>query len=351
MLVTSMKTLASLRGTEPLTAAYRAGMRNRKYATALLNKPTAPHDVIPVTTADGARLRVHAYGPADGDPIVLIHGWSCSIEYWYPQINAFADRYRVLTYDQRGHGESALGRAALGPATLAEDLEAVLEAALPRGKRAVLVGHSMGGMTLQAWAAHFPDQVAERASEVVLLNTTSGEVRYETDMLPLLNKPLTVSARQITLRGNPIRMPGLIAETLLFSPFPVPGGPLVSAVLKNRVMNPKATADEVSFALGIIRGCRPLTRGLHAAALVDMNLGDSAKHLSVPTTVIAGANDLLLPERMSRRIAEILEAAGTLADYHVFPTGHLGNVEAIDRFNAVLGRIAERGARPAATAV
>ncbi|MET7768195.1 alpha/beta hydrolase [Nocardia sp. NPDC005366] len=351
MLVTSMKTLAGLRGTEPLTAAYRAGLRSRTYTTAALNKPAAPHDVIPVTTADGADLRVHVYGPADGETIVLVHGWSCSIEYWNPQINAFADRYRVVAYDQRGHGESGLGRARLGAATFAGDLAAVLDATLPRGKRGVLVGHSMGGITLQAWAARYPDQVAERASEVVLVNTAASEIRHETDMLPVLNKPLSVTTRPVTILGATIRMPSPIAETMLFSPIPLPGGWLVNAVFKDRVMNKNATADEVDFAVGIARSCRPLTRGLHAAALLDIDLGDAAANLTVPTTVIAGAGDLILPERLSRRIVELLDRTGSLADYHVWPTGHLGNIEAADRFNAVLDTVVSRSRQDRATAV
>ncbi|MEV0297839.1 alpha/beta hydrolase [Nocardia sp. NPDC050710] len=351
MLVTSMKTLAGVRATEPLTAAYRAGLRNRTYATTSLNKPTAPCEVIPVTTVDGARLRVHAYGPSTGETIVLVHGWSCSLEYWNPQINAFADRYRVVTYDQRGHGESELGRAGLGAASLADDLAAVLDATLAPGKRTVLVGHSMGGMTLQAWAARYPRQVAERASEVVLVNTAASEIRHETDMLPVLNKPLSVSQRPLTVLGNVVRMPSTVAETVLFSPLPLPGGWLVNAVFKDRVMNKNATADEVDFALGIIRSCRPLTRGLHAAALLDIDLGDSAAHLTVPTTVIAGSGDLLLPERLSRKIVDLLASTGALADYHIWPTGHLGNIEAADRFNAELARIVERTDHQTATAV
>lgn len=351
MLVTSMKTLAGLRGSEPLTAAYRAALRNRTFATASLNRPTVPHDIIPVTTADGARLRVHAYGPADGEILVLVHGWSCSIEYWNPQINAFADRYRVLAYDQRGHGESELGRAPLGAASLADDLVAVLDAALPAGKRAVLVGHSMGGMTLQAWAARYPEQVAERASEVVLVNTAASEIRHETDMIPVLNKPLTVADRPLTVLGATVRMPSAIAETMLYSPVPLPGGWLANTVFKDRAMTKNATADEVEFALSVIRSCRPLTRGLHAVALLDIDLGESAEHLTVPTTVIAGSNDLLLPERLSRRIVELLDRTGFLADYHVWPTGHLGNIEAADRFNAVLEQVVTRSYQQTATAV
>ncbi|MFX0580116.1 alpha/beta fold hydrolase [Nocardia nepalensis] len=342
MLVKSMRTLADVRGDEPLTAAYRAGLRSRTYRTASLNSPAAAPEVIPVTTADGAKLRVHAYGPADGDIIVLIHGWSCCIEYWNPQINAFADRYRVLAYDQRGHGESTLGSAGPGAHTLADDLEAVLEATLPFGKRAVLVGHSMGGITLQAWASRYPEQVTRRASAVIMANTAASDIRYETDLLPLLNKPLMVAKRTVKVLGASVRVPLVIAETALTAPVPLPGGWPVSAVFKARVMSKPATRDEVDFSLGIIRSCRPLTRGLHAAALADLDLGDAAKHLTVPTTVIAGAEDHLLPERMSRPIVAALTNAGHLADYQVWPTGHLGNIEAADRFNTLLAEVAER---------
>ncbi|MEV6324368.1 alpha/beta hydrolase [Nocardia sp. NPDC051787] len=341
MLVKSMRTLADARN-GALTAAYRAGLRSRTFRTASLNAPTAPCAVIPVTTKDGARLRVHAYGSADADVIVLIHGWSCSIEYWNPQINAFADRYRVVCYDQRGHGASELGKSAPGKQTLADDLSAVLSATLRPGRRAVLVGHSMGGITVQAWASAYPDQVRRQAAAAVLLNTSSGNIRYDTDLLPLLNKPLTLADRPITVLGATVRMPMIVAETLLTAPVPLPGGWPASALLKARVMTEQATADQVEFALGIVRSCRPLTRGRHAAALADIDLAEAAASLTVPTTVIAGMHDRLLPERMSRRIADALRDAGHLAAYHVWPTGHLGNIEAADRFNAELASIAER---------
>ncbi|PXX63318.1 pimeloyl-ACP methyl ester carboxylesterase [Nocardia tenerifensis] len=349
MLVKSMKTLADARN-GALTAAYRAGLRSRTFRTASLNAPTAPLEVIPVTTVDGARLRVHAYGPADGQVIVLIHGWSCSIEYWNPQINALADRYRVVCYDQRGHGASELGALLPTRHTLADDLSAVLDAALRPGQRAILAGHSMGGITIQAWAARYPEQVLRRASAAVLLNTTSGNIRYDTDLLPLLNKQLVVQNKPVTLLGAPVRMPTFLSEAVLTSPVPLPGGPLVCAVLKSRVMCKHATVDEVNFALGIVRGCRPLARGRHAAALADIDVSDGAAHLTIPTTVIAGRHDHLLPERMSRRIADELSRTGHLAAYHSWPTGHLGNIEAADRFNAVLESVAQQAGLPAAAA-
>ncbi|RJO77910.1 alpha/beta hydrolase [Nocardia panacis] len=335
MLVKSLRALASVRDTEPLTAAYRARLRNRVFATAAFNPPTARREVIPVTTADGARLRVHAYGPPDGAPIVFIHGWSCSIEYWNPQINAFADRYRVIAYDQRGHGASSLGTVAPDARTLADDLTAVLDATLPRGARAVLVGHSMGGITIQSWAAHYPNQVPFRAKAVLLANTASGGIRAETELFPLLNRPLF---------GTRAHLPYIFAETALTLPAPIPDIPAVRTLFRDRILSPAATADEVDFAFGIIRSCRPLTRGLHAAALADLELPTAAKHLTVPTTVIAGSKDHLLPARLNHPILDSLPAT---TPYHLYPTGHLTNIEATPLFNSTLSTLLTTPARNA----
>lgn len=331
-----------------LTAPYRATLRARRFRTAHYNAPAAHPEVVPVTTVDGARLRVHSYGPADAEPIVLVHGWSCCIEYWHPQINAFGDRYRVIAYDQRGHGDSTLGRAPLGDRTLADDLAAVLDATLRPGQQALLVGHSMGGITLQAWAARHPGQVDRRARAVVLANTTSGNIRYDTDLLPLLNKPLSLGSQPLSLLGSPIRLPMIVAESILTTPLPLPGGWAAREILKERIMARGATNEQAEFALNIVRSCRPLARGRHAAILADLQLGAAAANLTVPTTIIAGRYDRLLPERMSRLIADTMIEAGHRPDYQVWPTGHLGNIERIDHFNneltAILNRTSPRSA-------
>lgn len=331
------------------TAQFRAGLRTRSFATAKLNAPAAEHRVVPVTTADGADLRVHVYGPETAPTLVLIHGWACSIEYWNPQISAFAGEYRVVSYDQRGHGESTLGTVAPSEHTLADDLATVLDATLRPGEKAVLAGHSMGGLTIQAWAKHHPEQVSERAAAVLLANTANGGIREETDLLPLLNKQLTLAEYPVTFLGAPIRMPQPVSESLLFAPLPIPGGWFTEQVFRNRIMTPDASDDEVDFAVGIIRSCRPLARGRHAAAMADMDLSEGTANLTVPTTVIAGARDRLLPQRMSRPIVDILRRTGHLADVHVLPHGHLGNIEDSVAFDAILHQILRSATNSRAT--
>ncbi|MGV9679563.1 alpha/beta fold hydrolase [Nocardia sp. NPDC003482] len=312
------------RGVDALNAAYSARLRSRTYATAALNVAPSP-DVVSVTTADGARLRVHAYGPADGDVIVLIHGWSCCIEYWNPQINEFSADYRVVAYDQRGHGESTSGTERFGPDRLAEDLSAVLDAVLPPGRRAVLVGHSMGGMTIQAWAQRFPEQVATRASAIMLATTAAGRITGRAKIIPLLNEVVPA--------------PVWLAQALFGAPLPLPGSVAVRELFKNRIMGPTAEAEAAAFGLSIIRSCNPMVRGAVARDLTTLDLAEAAAHITVPTSVIAGEHDKLLPRVHSEEIAELLAANGVLDRFTVLPTGHLPNIEAPDAFNAELRRL------------
>ncbi|MBB5914366.1 pimeloyl-ACP methyl ester carboxylesterase [Nocardia transvalensis] len=329
MLVKLPRTVTDLRsGADALTAGYRARLRGRTYATASFNTAPSP-EIVPVTTADGARLRVHAYGPAEGEVIVLIHGWSCCLEYWNPQINAFSGEYRVVAFDQRGHGESTSGTRPFGSEQLADDLNDVLDAVLRPGQRAVLVGHSMGGMTIQAWARHYREQVAERASAVVLATTAARRIPARAKLIPLVSDVV----------GTPV----WAAQALFGTPVPLPGSAAARTVFKSRIMNRSSDADQIAFGLAIVRSCRPAVRAAVARDLATLDLGAAAADISVPTSVIAGRFDKLLPEVHSREIADILAETGVLDRYTVLPTGHLPNIEAPEEFDAELLRMIQVG--------
>jgi pimeloyl-ACP methyl ester carboxylesterase len=124
-----------------------------------------------VERPDGAVLDGVSLGPEGGPMIVLSHCWTGSRATW----DAVAARLvaagrRVVLYDQRGHGASTMGPDAPTVDQLGEDLAAVLEAVDARG--AVLAGHSMGGMALQALAVAHADVVAQRVRALVLAGTT-----------------------------------------------------------------------------------------------------------------------------------------------------------------------------------
>jgi len=104
---------------------------------------------------DGRKVHYSSYGKGP-KAIVLVHGWTCDETFWASNVPALAKRYRVLTVDLPGHGQS-------DPApeysmdSFADAVSAVMEDA--QVKRAVLVGHSMGGPVALAFARRHPEQV------------------------------------------------------------------------------------------------------------------------------------------------------------------------------------------------
>lgn len=304
---------------------HRASLRTRRYDTAELSPPLFSSQVVAVTTTDGTRLRVQSYGPADGDVVVLVHGWSCCLEYWHPQINAFGGDYRVVAYDQRGHGASEFGHRALSTDLLADDLSAVLSATLRPGQRAVVVGHSMGGMTVMAWAQRHPDQLAAHAAAIVLTNTAAGNLVPESTL--------------VSVGPARVRVPRWLGRLTLGSPIVLPPIAPVRWVFRHRIMGGTATDDMVAFGMSIVRSCPVLVRARFGAMLVDLDLRRCPAYLTVPTTVIAGSADHMTPLHQARRVTEVLARNDMLAGFVTFPTGHLGNLEAYQDFNAELARV------------
>ncbi|WP_246023662.1 alpha/beta fold hydrolase [Nocardia yunnanensis] len=307
---------------------HRADLRTRTYGNADFNPPAGPYEIVPVTASDGAKLRVHAYGPADGNVLVLVHGWTCCLEYWTPQINAFAGEYRVIAYDVRGHGESELGTAQLTTDQLADDLAAVLDAVLPPGHRAVLVGHSLGGMTVQAWAGRYPERVQRQLLAVLLTNTAAGQLIAETTVVPFCNRGRIKLPFAVGLIG--------LSAQILFPPIAP-----VKWVFRRQIMSLAAVGDIAEFGLNIVRSCPARVRGRFGTLLSHLDVGRGAANLTVPTTVLAGSADDMTPPVHGERIAEMLTAAGSLAGFKILPTGHLGNVEAYREFNDELDRVAK----------
>jgi pimeloyl-ACP methyl ester carboxylesterase len=154
-----------------------------------------------VRSADGSRIHTEVHGPAGGAAVVLAHGWTCSTAFWAAQITELAADHRVIVYDQRGHGRSqAVARGGCGTGALADDLDAVLGATLEPGERAVLAGHSMGGMTLMAAAGR--PAFREHAAAVLLCSTGSSRLVAESLLLPLRAGPLRTRLTRLIL-GRP----------------------------------------------------------------------------------------------------------------------------------------------------
>ncbi|GGO96956.1 alpha/beta fold hydrolase [Wenjunlia tyrosinilytica] len=132
-----------------------------------------------VRTSDGTRLHAVVEGPDDAPlTVVLAHGWTLTHASWAAQVAALTATgaehpVRTVTYDQRGHGRSERGAAVLSIDLLGDDLARVLAQTAPEGP-VVLVGHSMGGMTVMALAASRPELFGGRVVGVLLTGTSAG---------------------------------------------------------------------------------------------------------------------------------------------------------------------------------
>ncbi|KRE62070.1 alpha/beta hydrolase [Nostocoides sp. Soil756] len=173
-------------------AAARVGERVRTARTRRL-EPDTPlvwsdpaTEALVVTTSDGVDLHVEIDAPAAAargrrhlagrtPTAVLVHGFALTMQSWVLQRRELvAQGFRVVSYDQRGHGRS--GRPDLATCTidrLGRDLAQVLEATCPSGP-VVLFGHSMGGMSVMAFCGQNPELVRERVLAVALVSTSAG---------------------------------------------------------------------------------------------------------------------------------------------------------------------------------
>jgi pimeloyl-ACP methyl ester carboxylesterase len=106
-----------------------------------------------------------------GQPLLFLHGWMCNRQFWKKQIEFFSKRYRVLTMDFRGQGESDVPAGGYTPGRLADDVFAVMK---NLGiDRTVVIGHSMGGMVAQVLCKNFPQNV----SGLVLVTTIAADLQ------------------------------------------------------------------------------------------------------------------------------------------------------------------------------
>jgi len=127
-----------------------------------------PHVELPT----GIRIRYDERGPREGRPLVLAHGFSVSLEMWFPQMHLLSQDYRLITWDARGHGGSSAPddiESYTMPA-LAEDLRGLLEA-LDAVEGAVIGGMSFGGQIAQQYAV---DHAADVHALVLSDTTTRG---------------------------------------------------------------------------------------------------------------------------------------------------------------------------------
>jgi pimeloyl-ACP methyl ester carboxylesterase len=156
-----------------------------------------------VPSVDQGRRRTGKAAPP-ALTVVFVHGYALNLDCWHFQRSGYRGLVRAVYYDQRSHGRS--GKSSLGHATidqLGHDLKQVLDEVVPDGP-VVLVGHSMGGMTIVALAELHPELFGDRVVGVGLISTTAGGLDPSRIVLPML--PLSIGGglthRAVRLLGR-----------------------------------------------------------------------------------------------------------------------------------------------------
>ncbi|MFJ5531598.1 alpha/beta fold hydrolase [Streptomyces sp. NPDC093261] len=293
-------------------------MRRPAHVTSGPYAPPAPVRELRVCSADGARLHVEVHGPEGAPVVVLAHGWTCSTAFWAAQIRDLAVDHRVVAYDQRGHGRSPASPACTAEA-LADDLEAVLSATLAPGEKAVVVGHSMGGMTVLAAAT----RPRFRAHTAAVLLCSTGSAR------------LVAEARVLPMRAGRVRT--WLTARVLGSRAPLgPITPVSLRILKYATMGPGSTPAMVEACARVVHGCPREVRHAWSRMLEALDLEDGAGELTVPTEVLVGTADRLTPPVHTRALVAALPHC--VGSTELPGLGHMTPVEAPE---LVTGRIRE----------
>lgn len=263
-----------------------------------------------VRSADGTRLHVEVRGPDDGPTVVFSHCWSTSLASWGPVVRELGPGLRVVLYDQRGHGrtQTPITRAGYGTEKLADDLCAVLEATVPEGQKALVAGHSMGGMTIMAAGPRATFK--EKVGAVLLTNTGSTELPKKSTAIPLPGILGTLGAR-------------------IFLTAPLPLGPANAAsaeIFRFLVMGRKTDKATKRLCARLVHDCGSIPRGEWGRVMTKLELDASVREISVPTVVVGGTEDKLTPPWHAHHIGGLLQNCEAV---HEIPDlGHMGPLEA-----------------------
>ena len=281
---------------------------------AMLNAPLEGRPLA-VNAPDGTPLHVKEFGSPDAPAtVVLVHGWTCALKVWTPVIRALDDEdIRIIAYDLRGHARS--GRPEARDYTIdahAGDLDAVLRATLSDEQRAVVVGHSLGGMTIVAWAGDHADEVPRLVAGAVLVNTGMDGLIAQSPILKMPDK--LGKARE------------LVGRALLSAPVPLPHGPtpLSYRVVRWIGLTKSASPARIAFTERIVLACKRDVRALCGGTLSGIDLYESIASLSVPTVIVGGACDKLTPPSHVKRLSDVLPHV--VEEMVLDDCGHMGPV-------------------------
>ena len=258
-----------------------------------------------VTTKDGVEIFYKDWGPKDAQPIVFHHGWPLSSDDWDAQMLFFVlNGYRVVAHDRRGHGRSQQVSDGHDLDHYAADAAAVFEKLDLRN--AVHIGHSTGGGEVARYVANFGEPQG-RVAKAVLVSAIPP-IMVKTEAYP---------------GGLPIEVfdgfrSALAANRAQFFR-DVPAGPFYGFNRPDAQVYP-AVVDNW-WRQGMMGSAKAHYDGIKAFSETDQT--EDLKKITVPTLVMHGADDQIVPIAASAELSVKLLKNGTLKVYEGFSHGML----------------------------
>jgi pimeloyl-ACP methyl ester carboxylesterase len=302
-----------------------------------------------VVADDGLPLHVEVDEPAadeaspDKPTVVFSHGYTLSLKSWVLQRQALAAAgYRVVLWDQRSHGQSE--RAPAESCTidqLGADLHRVIQEAAPEGPL-VLIGHSMGGMTMMSLAHQFPEVVRERVVAAAFVATSAGGQN-------MVDLGFGQLVGRLLGRLGPRFLARLGTRQQLVNTARRIGREVEDLIVDHYSFASPVSQQTVRYTGDMIMGT-PLQ--VMAEFLPSINVHDKREALEhfhgVETLVINGMQDLLTPPDHSDAIVRLVPGAEHLV---VEDAGHIIMLEHPDVLSEQFLELIERGMRAAAEGV
>lgn len=216
-------------------------------------------------------IKIYYEVHGEGFPLVMIMGLSGNVDWWDPRwIEKLSEKFKVITFDNRGSGRSDIPDGKYSIKTMSEDTVGLMDAlGIPK---AHVLGISMGGMIAQELALNFPEKV----ENLILCSTSCGGKKATQPSKKVLNK-LSTDRSEIT--------PKEVAENsvdLIFSEEFTENNPdLIDLFIQQALKSP---ISQESFEK-------------HLNAIMNFNTYDRLPNLETPTLILHGKKDILVPPK------------------------------------------------------
>ncbi|MDV6263381.1 alpha/beta fold hydrolase [Rhodococcoides yunnanense] len=291
-----------------------------------------------VTADDGVPLAVREVGPTDAElTVIFVHGYCLRTSSWHFQRRALEQQWgstvRMVFYDQRGHGRSGVpspDSCTIGQLGL--DLDAVIRSVVPKG-RIVLVGHSMGGMSILSMARQRSDVLRQRVIGAALISTTAAGLAQSGVGRSLQNP--AVDAFRLAVRTSP----GFVQ----FGRGAVRA--LISPILRAASYGTRVSPRLVAFSQSMIDDTSVVTI---VNFLETLELHDESEALvefeNIPVSVVCGDEDWIIPFASSEALAQALPRSEMV---RVRQGGHLVQLEFPEQVNGAILRLVARASEAA----